>query len=128
MRCEWWWVDGLQRIQCRRRATHRVVGWAQHVCCLPHANLYKKQARIKVEVSVLKKPKKKATKETVEALAKLLHESGRKAVEKGWVVNKLGLPFLGWDEISEDAKDGRRLMARFLLDNRRRPTVKKLFR
>jgi urease gamma subunit len=50
----------------------------------------------------------------VELLAKHLHEAGREAVERGLVVNKLGIPFLGWDEITEDAREGRRVMARYL--------------
>lgn len=52
----------------------------------------------------------------VDAFAKLLHESGRAAVEAHKVVNDLGKPFLEWEEISEDAREGRRMMARFLLD------------
>jgi hypothetical protein len=52
----------------------------------------------------------------VETLAKALHEAGREAVEKGKVVNKVhGQPFMGWDEITEDAREGRRIMARYLL-------------
>ena len=48
-------------------------------------------------------------------LAKILHESGRRAVEQHKVVNDLGKPFLSWDEISEDAKEGRRMMASYIL-------------
>lgn len=44
-------------------------------------------------------------------LARLLHESGRRAVNAGMVVNKLGKPFQGWDEIDEDARTGRLMMA-----------------
>jgi len=56
----------------------------------------------------------------VEDLAKVLHESGREAVEKKMtVVASLGLQtptkFLEWDEITEEAKEGRRIQARYLL-------------
>ena len=55
-----------------------------------------------------------------EDLAKVLHEAGREAVErKMTVVASLGLEtpinFLEWDEITEDAKEGRRIQARYLL-------------
>lgn len=64
----------------------------------------------------------------IEALAKLLHESGRKAVETGNVVNKIdGQPFYEWQELLPRAQEGRRLMAKFLLDKRRRKTVRRLF-
>ena len=56
-----------------------------------------------------------------EALAKELHEAGREAVEKGATVaaEKFGEKtrvFLSWDEISETAKDGRRIQAAYLLE------------
>lgn len=56
----------------------------------------------------------------VESLAKELHEAGREAVEKGNTVaaDKFGEPsrkFLEWDEISESAREGRRIQARYLL-------------
>lgn len=51
-------------------------------------------------------------------LAKILHESGRRAVEQHKVVNDLGKPFLSWSEISEEAREGRRMMAQFLLSHR----------
>jgi len=56
----------------------------------------------------------------MEELAKELHEAGREAVEKRkTVVASLGLKtpikFLEWDEIHEDAKEGRRIQARYLL-------------
>ena len=56
-----------------------------------------------------------------EDLAKILHEAGRKAVEQGNTVaaDKFGDPsrkFLEWDEISESAREGRRIQARYLLD------------
>lgn len=64
----------------------------------------------------------------IEALAKLLHESGRKAVETGNVVNKVpGQPFYEWHELTPLAQEGRRLMAKFMLDKRRRKTVRRLF-
>lgn len=57
----------------------------------------------------------------IENLAKILHEAGRKAVEQGNTVaaNKFGDPsrkFLEWDEISESAREGRRIQARYLLE------------
>lgn len=56
----------------------------------------------------------------IEQLAKELHEAGREAVmKKKTVVASLGLKtpsrFLEWDEIIEDAKEGRRIQARYLL-------------
>jgi hypothetical protein len=54
-----------------------------------------------------------------EDLAKLLHESGREAVEKRLVYrNDLPVkPFCEWNDLTEDAKEGRRLMAQYLLDH-----------
>lgn len=56
----------------------------------------------------------------VEVLARLLHEAGREAVEMGATVaaDHLGesaREFLEWDEISENAREGRRIQARVLL-------------
>lgn len=52
----------------------------------------------------------------VESLARELHEAGRAAVEAGLVINKVpGQPFFTWDEITEGAKEGRRVQARFLI-------------
>lgn len=56
----------------------------------------------------------------VEVLAILLHEAGGEAVEKGATVaaENLGAAarkFLEWSEISETAKEGRRIQARFLI-------------
>lgn len=56
----------------------------------------------------------------VETLAKELHEAGRAAVESGQTVaaEKFGDPsrrFLEWDEITEPAREGRRIQARYLL-------------
>ena len=62
----------------------------------------------------------------IESLAKILHESGREAVARGLVYrNDLPIrPFCEWDELSEDAKEGRRIMARYLV--RMRGTVSAL--
>lgn len=51
-----------------------------------------------------------------ETLAKELHEAGRAAVEAGATVNPTGGKFLEWDEISEQAREGRRIQARYLLE------------
>lgn len=52
----------------------------------------------------------------VEELAKVLHEAGREAVLKGKVVKKIpNEKFLEWNEITEDAREGRRIQARYLL-------------
>ena len=56
----------------------------------------------------------------IETLARELHEAGREAVMKRkTVVASLGLKtptkFLEWEEIAEDAKEGRRIQARYLL-------------
>lgn len=51
----------------------------------------------------------------IEALAKELHEAGRAAVEAGATVNPTGGRFLEWDEITEHAREGRRIQARHLL-------------
>ena len=57
--------------------------------------------------------------DAVEYLARELHESARPAYEKGCTVaQKTGMafPFKNWDEIPEDARNGRVLSARYLLD------------
>lgn len=56
----------------------------------------------------------------IETLAKELHEAGRE-VEKGATVaaEKFGektRAFVEWDEITEAAREGRRIQARYLLD------------
>ena len=51
----------------------------------------------------------------VETLAKELHMAGKEAVERGLVVNKSPGPFLLWDEITEAAREGRRVQASYLL-------------
>jgi hypothetical protein len=56
----------------------------------------------------------------VEALALMLHESGREAVARGKVYVKAGLPFCEWLDLGEDAREGRRIMARYLLEHRAR--------
>ena len=51
-----------------------------------------------------------------ETLAMSLHEAGREAVEKGAVVNPgPNRLFIGWYDITEEAREGRRIQARFLL-------------
>ncbi len=63
------------------------------------------------------KPYREAAKNMidVETLAKELHEAGRAAVESGATVNPTGGRFLEWDEITEHAREGRRIQARHLL-------------
>lgn len=56
----------------------------------------------------------------IEDLAKELHEAGRAAVEQGNTVaaEKFGeqtRKFIEWDELTEPAKDGRRIQAKYLL-------------
>lgn len=57
----------------------------------------------------------------IETLAKELHEAGRAAVEQGATVaaEKFGEKtrvFLSWAEITEPAREGRRIQARYLLN------------
>ena len=56
----------------------------------------------------------------VEALARILHESGREAVARGKVHIKANLPFCEWKDLSDDAREGRRIMARYLIRERAR--------
>ena len=56
----------------------------------------------------------------IEILAKELHEAGRAAVEAGNTVaaEKFGeqtRKFIEWDELTEVAREGRRIQARYLL-------------
>ncbi len=56
----------------------------------------------------------------IEYIARELHEAGREAVLKGATVahTKFGeraRSFMEWDEISEEAREGRRIQARYLL-------------
>ncbi len=56
----------------------------------------------------------------IEVLAKELHEAGREAVVKGATVaadhhGEKTRVFLAWDEITENAREGRRIQARYLL-------------
>lgn len=51
----------------------------------------------------------------VDELARAIHEAGREAVEKGATVAATPGRFLEWDEISEAAREGRRIQARFLI-------------
>lgn len=58
----------------------------------------------------------------VETIAKALHEAGRAAVESGATVaaEKFGektRKFMEWDEITEPAREGRRIQARWFLEN-----------
>ena len=54
---------------------------------------------------------------TTEELASVLHEAGRAAVAAGQVVNKVdGQRFLEWHELHEAAREGRRSLARVLLE------------
>lgn len=53
----------------------------------------------------------------VEKLAHHIHESAREAVAQNKVVAKINAPFKGWDEITDDAREGRRMMARYLLEH-----------
>jgi hypothetical protein len=57
---------------------------------------------------------------TIGELAKELHEAGREAVVKGVTVaaEKFGdksRNFIEWEELSAEAKEGRRIQARYLL-------------
>jgi len=57
----------------------------------------------------------------IEDLAKELHEAGREAVEKGATVaaDKFGektRTFMGWNDITENSREGRRIQARYLLE------------
>src|SRR5579863_1780652 len=56
----------------------------------------------------------------VEELASQLHEAGRAAVESGQTVaadhhGEKTRKFIEWEEITENAREGRRVQARFLL-------------
>ncbi len=59
----------------------------------------------------------------IEILAKELHEAGREAVLKRKTVTasdlKIKTPnkFIEWKDLSEDAKEGRRIQARWLFSN-----------
>ena len=60
------------------------------------------------------------TPEGIERLARELHEAGREAVEAGATVaadhhGEKARRFLGWDEITENAREGRRIQARYLI-------------
>ena len=64
----------------------------------------------------------KHRKAVVEALAMALHEAGRVAVEAGQTVaaEKFGdqsRTFIEWTDISEEAKEGPRVQARYLLEH-----------
>ena len=53
----------------------------------------------------------------VEVFAKMLHEAGASAVKNGSSVNPYGDCYDGWDDISEAKREGRRIQARWLMDN-----------
>lgn len=53
----------------------------------------------------------------VDVLARALHEAGRSAVEHGLVLNKIpGQPFYEWDELTDEARAGRRVQAAYLIE------------
>lgn len=57
----------------------------------------------------------------VEMLAKELHEAGRKAFESGATVAQAqqkdkAFPFVKWDALTEQAKEGKRIQARHLIE------------
>lgn len=57
----------------------------------------------------------------VEMLAKELHEAGRKAFESGTTVAQAqqkdkAFPFVEWDALTEQAKEGKRIQARHLIE------------
>lgn len=56
----------------------------------------------------------------VEKLARILHESGREAVEKRLIYRDdvPVKPFCEWGDLHEPAREGRRSMARFLIENK----------
>lgn len=57
--------------------------------------------------------------EALEDLAKLLHESGREAVEKRKIYRSdLPVkPFAEYEDLDENTKEGRRMMAQYILDH-----------
>jgi hypothetical protein len=55
-----------------------------------------------------------------ETLARILHEAGRAAVLANKVVKKDGAPlgqikFIEWNDLTEDAREGRRIQADYIL-------------
>lgn len=57
-----------------------------------------------------------------EVLAVELHEAGRRAFEAGATVSQAQrkdkiFPFIDWDNLTEQAKEGKRIQAKFILDN-----------
>ena len=60
--------------------------------------------------------------DNIEVLAKELHEAGREAVLNNKVLKPDGAPvgqivFKEWDDLPEEAKEGRRIQIRYLLNN-----------
>jgi hypothetical protein len=60
--------------------------------------------------------KVRASREQETALAKLLHEAGASAVKNGASVNPYGDCYDGWEDITEAAREGRRMQARWLME------------
>ena len=57
---------------------------------------------------------------TIEDLAKGLHEAARDLVvnhPEQMITAKKGYKFVEWDELTEDQKEGKRLQARYLVEN-----------
>jgi len=81
-----------------------------------------------------KEAMKEISKARIESLAKVLHESGREAVLTNKVVKKDGTPvgqikFIEWDQLNEDAKEGRRIQAGYLLERfiiKKKKNIKKI--
>lgn len=78
--------------------------------------LHAKVADLERDLDILKKVKSIDE----ESLAKMLHESGREAVLSNNVLKKDGSPigqikFVEWEQLPDGAKEGRRMMARYLL-------------
>jgi hypothetical protein len=73
----------------------------------------------------VKKIRQQLRAEAREKLARLIHESGRAAVECGAVLVKPNppIPFKEWDELPEEAKQGRRMQAAFLSHGNRAKRV-----
>jgi len=106
---EWYWHEcGAYSAPCDGSSVpSRTPSVAPECPCLQHAEwMFHSWMQPQVE----------AKKKAVEALAKILHETGRAAVEANKVYrNDLPVkPFCEWDNLSEEAKEGRRMMAEAL--------------
>ena len=64
-------------------------------------------------------PETAVHRQMIDRLARILHESGREAVNQRKIYRSdLPVkPFAEWDELDENTKDGRRLMAQYLRDH-----------